>query len=83
MENNRYLSQLFNCLFYCHLLLFMDQQDEYEELLRYAVVAPKIETLTSAHMQQPSTSYLSAEGRTSQRKHDAKSQRPAGILDSS
>lgn len=60
----------------------MGQQDEYEELLRYAVVTPKIETLTGARMQQPSSSYLSAEGRTSQRKHDTKSQHPAGTLDS-
>ncbi|XP_027134292.1 centrosomal protein POC5 isoform X2 [Larimichthys crocea] len=54
-----------------------DLQDEYEELLRYAVVTPKIETLTSAHFPRLSTSYLSAEGRTSQRKDDTKSQRPA------
>lgn len=61
----------------------MDEQDEYEELLRYAVVTPKLETLTSAHLQKLSTSYLSAEGRTSQRKDDTKSQRTAGILGSS
>ncbi|TKS78824.1 Centrosomal protein POC5 [Collichthys lucidus] len=54
-----------------------DLQDEYEELLRYAVVTPKIETLTGAHFPRLSTSYLSAEGRTSQRKDDTKSQRPA------
>ncbi|XP_051279635.1 centrosomal protein POC5 isoform X1 [Dicentrarchus labrax] len=52
-------------------------QDEYEELLRYAVVTPKLQTLNSAHLHRLSTSYLSAEGRTSQRKDDIKSQRPA------
>uniref|UniRef100_UPI0037E92415 centrosomal protein POC5 n=1 Tax=Semicossyphus pulcher TaxID=241346 RepID=UPI0037E92415 len=52
-------------------------QDEYEELLRYAVVTPKLETLTAAHMQRLSTSHLSAEGRTSKRRDDTKSQRPA------
>ncbi|KAM9360085.1 centrosomal protein POC5 [Symphorus nematophorus] len=54
-----------------------DLQDEYEELLRYAVVTPKLETFTSAHLQRLSTSYLSAEDRTFQRKDDTKSQRPA------
>lgn len=63
-----------------HFLLFMDQQDEYEELLRYAVVTPKFETLTSAHLKHLSTSYLSADGRTSHRKDDIESQHPAGIL---
>ncbi|KAI3371924.1 hypothetical protein L3Q82_006797 [Scortum barcoo] len=43
-------------------------QDEYEELLRYAVVAPKIDTLTNAHLLRLSTSHLTAEGRTSYRK---------------
>ncbi|XP_074525442.1 centrosomal protein POC5 isoform X2 [Halichoeres trimaculatus] len=52
-------------------------QDEYEELLRYAVVTPKLETLTAAHMQRLGASHLSAEGRTSQRKDEPKSQRPA------
>ncbi|XP_034547627.1 centrosomal protein POC5 isoform X2 [Notolabrus celidotus] len=52
-------------------------QDEYEELLRYAVVTPKLETLTAAHMQRLGTSHLSAEGRTSQRKDEPKSQHPA------
>lgn len=62
----------------CRLLI--NSQDEYEELLRYAVVAPKLDTLTGAHMQrQLNTSYVSADGRTSQRKDDTKSQRPAGI----
>ncbi|KAM6944980.1 centrosomal protein POC5 [Lycodopsis pacificus] len=53
-----------------------DLQDEYEELLRYAVVTPKLHRLTSAHLQQRSTSHLSAEGRT-QRKEDTTSLRPA------
>ncbi|KAM7416456.1 hypothetical protein PAMA_018489 [Pampus argenteus] len=52
-------------------------QDEYEELLRYAVVTPKFETITSAHLQRLSTSHLSAEGRGYQRKDDTKSERPA------
>eukprot|EP00064_Thunnus_orientalis_P018650 superscaffoldBa00004361_g18753 len=52
-------------------------QDEYEELLRYAVVTPKFETITSAHMQRLNTSLLSTEGRGHQRKDDTKSQRPA------
>lgn len=55
-------------------------QDEYEELLRYAVVTPKPETPARTRMQQLSTSRLSAEGRTSQRKDDRKSQHPAGNL---
>lgn len=58
----------------------MDQQDEYEELLRYAVITPKLEKLTSAHLQRLSTSHLSAEGRSSQTKDDTKSERPAGIF---
>lgn len=61
-------------------MLLMYAQDEYEELLRYAVVTPKLETPTSTRMLQLSTSHLSAEGRTSQRKDDRKSQRPAGNL---
>ncbi|XP_029367254.1 centrosomal protein POC5 isoform X3 [Echeneis naucrates] len=52
-------------------------QDEYEELLRYAVVTPKIDTLTSAYLQRLSTSHLSVDARSSQRKDDTKSQRPA------
>ncbi|XP_070689858.1 centrosomal protein POC5 [Pempheris klunzingeri] len=52
-------------------------QDEYEELLRYAVVTPKLQTLTSAHLQQLCNPHLSAEGWTPQRKADIKSQRPA------
>nr|XP_020449946.1 centrosomal protein POC5 isoform X2 [Monopterus albus] len=52
-------------------------QDEYEELLRYAVVTPKLETLTSARLHQMGTSHLSAEGRSSQRNDDTKSQRLA------
>nr|XP_033474670.1 centrosomal protein POC5 isoform X1 [Epinephelus lanceolatus]XP_033474671.1 centrosomal protein POC5 isoform X1 [Epinephelus lanceolatus] len=58
-------------------------QDEYEELLRYAVVAPKLDRLTSAHLHQLSTSRLSTEGRSSQRKDDTKSLRPAGVFGSS
>ncbi|XP_019956600.2 centrosomal protein POC5 [Paralichthys olivaceus] len=53
-------------------------QDEYEELLRYAAVTPRFESLTSAHLQRLSASHLSAESRKSQRKDDTKSQRPAG-----
>ncbi|XP_060927979.1 centrosomal protein POC5 [Limanda limanda] len=53
-------------------------QDEYEELLRSAVVTPKFETLTTAHLQRLSVSHLSAESRKSQRKDDTKSQLPAG-----
>ncbi|XP_042344313.1 centrosomal protein POC5 [Plectropomus leopardus] len=52
-------------------------QDEYEELLRYAVVTPKLDRLTTAHLQQLSTSHLPAEGRSSRRKDDTKSLRPA------
>ncbi|KAA8592339.1 hypothetical protein FQN60_017794 [Etheostoma spectabile] len=52
-------------------------QDEYEELLRYAVVTPKLDRLTSAHLQRLGTSHLSAEGRPSRRKDDTKSQGPA------
>ncbi|XP_071338843.1 centrosomal protein POC5 [Trachinotus anak] len=52
-------------------------QDEYEELLRYAVVTPKLDTLTSAYLQRLSTSHLSTEARGSQRRDDTKSQRPA------
>ncbi|XP_031164572.1 centrosomal protein POC5 isoform X1 [Sander lucioperca] len=52
-------------------------QDEYEELLHYAVVTPKLDRLTSAHLQRLGTSHLSAEGRPSQRKDDTKSQCPA------
>ncbi|KAK9522658.1 hypothetical protein VZT92_019107 [Zoarces viviparus] len=53
-----------------------DLQDEYEELLRYAVITPKLDRPSSARYQQPSTSHLSAEGRT-QRKEDTTSLRPA------
>ncbi|XP_029959926.1 centrosomal protein POC5 isoform X2 [Salarias fasciatus] len=34
-------------------------QDEYEELLRHAVVTPKLEAFTSAKLKPPSTSHLS------------------------
>ncbi|XP_059192546.1 centrosomal protein POC5 [Centropristis striata] len=54
-----------------------DLQDEYEELLRYAVVTPKLDRHTSAHLQQLSVLHLSAEGRTSQRKDDTKSKSAA------
>ncbi|XP_040052362.1 centrosomal protein POC5 isoform X1 [Gasterosteus aculeatus] len=54
-----------------------DLQDEYEELLRYAVVTPKLDRLTSAHSQRPS--HLPAGSRTSQRKEDTKSLRPADM----
>ncbi|XP_054467162.1 centrosomal protein POC5 isoform X2 [Anoplopoma fimbria] len=54
-----------------------DLQDEYEELLRYAVVTPKLDRLTSARLQRKSTSHLSAGGWTSQRKEDTKSLHPA------
>ncbi|KAF7661068.1 hypothetical protein LDENG_00268840 [Lucifuga dentata] len=50
-------------------------QDEYEELLHYAVITPKLDTRTSAHLL--STSHLSAEGPSSQRKDDTKSPHPA------
>uniref|UniRef100_A0AAQ5YJY2 Centrosomal protein POC5 n=1 Tax=Amphiprion ocellaris TaxID=80972 RepID=A0AAQ5YJY2_AMPOC len=49
-------------------------QDEYEELLRYAVVTPKLDTLTNVQQKQLSTSHLSAGGRTSLSKDDTKSQ---------
>ncbi|KAL6114328.1 poc5 [Pungitius sinensis] len=52
-----------------------DLQDEYEELLRYAVVTPKLDRFTSPHSQRPS--HLPAASRTSQRKEDTKSLRPA------
>ncbi|XP_062273631.1 centrosomal protein POC5 isoform X1 [Scomber scombrus] len=54
-----------------------DLQDEYEDLLRYAVVTPKVETITSAYLHRLSTSHLSAEGRGHQRKDGTKSPRPA------
>ncbi|KAL3063109.1 hypothetical protein OYC64_002818 [Pagothenia borchgrevinki] len=52
-------------------------QDEYEELLRYAVVTTRPDRPTSSHVQRLGTSHLSAEGRCSQRKDDTKSTRPA------
>ncbi|XP_047446735.1 centrosomal protein POC5 [Mugil cephalus] len=51
-----------------------DLQDEYEELLRYAVITPKAETVSSVRSKQLSTSRLSAEGRHSQGKDHGKSQ---------
>ncbi|XP_056141619.1 centrosomal protein POC5 [Lampris incognitus] len=53
-------------------------QDEYEELLRYAVVSPKFETHAGAHLQLLSTAHLSTEDRSSHGNDDAKSRRPAG-----
>ncbi|KAM9391902.1 centrosomal protein POC5 [Pholidichthys leucotaenia] len=41
-----------------------DLQDEYEELLRYAVITPKLETLGNVGKMQQSTSHLSAEGQS-------------------
>ncbi|KAM9857886.1 centrosomal protein POC5 [Aulostomus maculatus] len=52
-------------------------QDEYEELLRYAVVTPKLDTLTTSYLQRLRPSHLSAEGWTAQRKDDTSPQRPA------
>lgn len=52
-------------------------QDEYEELLRYAVVTSKLDPLTSAQFKQLSTSRLRADDRASQSKDDAKSQHPS------
>lgn len=62
--------------------MYMNEQDEYEELLHYAVVAPKLEMFTSAPLKLPSTSDLSTERLNSQRKEDI-SQPSAGILFSS
>ncbi|XP_029998627.1 centrosomal protein POC5 isoform X2 [Sphaeramia orbicularis] len=53
-----------------------DLQDEYEELLRYAVVTPKVDTLTATSFQRLGTSHLSVEGLSSQRRDDTKSPRP-------
>ncbi|KAM3867553.1 centrosomal protein POC5 [Diretmus argenteus] len=50
-------------------------QDEYEELLRYAVVTPKFDTHTSSHSKLLSASRQSAEGRSSKGTDDAKSHR--------
>ncbi|XP_058491415.1 centrosomal protein POC5 [Solea solea] len=49
-------------------------QDEYEELLRYAVVTSKYDTLPSSHLQQLTTLHMSAEGSSSQRRDGTKSQ---------
>lgn len=62
--------------------MYMNQQDEYEELLHYAIVTPKLETFTSFHLKPPSTSDLPAERMTSQRKDDG-SQHLTGVLFSS
>ncbi|KAM4616265.1 centrosomal protein POC5 [Polymixia lowei] len=53
-------------------------QDEYEELLRYAVVTPKFEAHTGAHRQLLSTSHLSAKGPRSHGNDEARSHRPSG-----
>ncbi|XP_024909015.1 centrosomal protein POC5 [Cynoglossus semilaevis] len=54
-------------------------QDEYEELLRYAVVTPKFETLHSAaHLHRLNLSRQTADNQeSSQRKDNKRSQRPA------
>ncbi|XP_008279676.1 centrosomal protein POC5 [Stegastes partitus] len=54
-----------------------DLQDEYEELLRYAVVTPKLEPLASVPLKHLSTSHLRADGRSSHSKDNPKSQRQA------
>ncbi|KAM9811196.1 centrosomal protein POC5 [Neosynchiropus ocellatus] len=51
-------------------------QEEYEELLRYAVVTPKPDTFKGAHLQPPNTALLSGEGQSSQRTEHAKSHLP-------
>ncbi|XP_029295734.1 LOW QUALITY PROTEIN: centrosomal protein POC5 [Cottoperca gobio] len=53
-------------------------QDEYEELLRYAVVTPKLDRLTSAHLQRLSTSHLSAEDTATEAK-DGRHSRSAQV----
>lgn len=60
----------------------MDEHDEYEELLHYAVVAPKLKMFNAAQLKPLSTSDISAERLNSQRNEDP-SQRSAGILFSS
>lgn len=60
------------------LILFINQQDEYEELLRYAVVTPKLDML-SVQMKQQRASRLSAAGGS---KDDTKSQHLPGIVSS-
>lgn len=60
----------------------MDEHDEYEELLHYAVVTPKLEMFNTAHLKPLSTSDISVERLNSQRNEDP-SQRSAGILFSS
>lgn len=59
----------------------MDEHDEYEELLHYAV-NPKLEMFNTAHLKPLSTSDILAERLHSQRDEDP-SQHSAGILFSS
>ncbi|XP_011614163.1 centrosomal protein POC5 isoform X1 [Takifugu rubripes] len=56
----------------------MDEHDEYEELLHYAVVAPKLEMFNPAHLKPLSTLDISAERLNPQRNEDP-SQRSAVI----
>lgn len=58
-------------------VLLVVWQDEYEELLRYAVVTPRFEAHAGAQLQLLSTSHVSADGRSGN--DDARSLRPAGI----
>lgn len=60
----------------------MDEHDEYEELLHYAVVAPKLEMFNIAPLKPLSTSDISAERLNPQRNEDP-SHCSAGILFSS
>ncbi|CDQ62722.1 unnamed protein product [Oncorhynchus mykiss] len=55
-------------------------QDEYEELLRYAVVTPKYDPQPAAQLQLLSASQLSADGRRSRGNDDARSHRSAGSV---
>ncbi|KAM9546469.1 LOW QUALITY PROTEIN: centrosomal protein POC5-like [Salvelinus alpinus] len=55
-------------------------QDEYEELLRYAVVTPKYDPQPAAQLQLLSASQLSADGRSSRGNDDARSHRSAGSV---
>ncbi|KAL0979276.1 hypothetical protein UPYG_G00183100 [Umbra pygmaea] len=55
-------------------------QDEYEELLRYAVVTPKYPPQPSAQLQLLSSSQQSADGRSSRGNDDARSHPSAGSV---
>lgn len=57
----------------------MSEQEEYEELLHYAVVAPELEMFTAAHSRPLSTPDLPAERLKAPKNGDA-SQRSAGIF---